>query len=263
MADELWIVRDDQSCGWCVDAKGKVTTDDEYFTEGKQRVNIGVADAPLTQKQADAIRGLICDLRKDGVLDGRTAVGVQYPQRILDENVQQSENYLRSWADDCDEEWHTTADLGVCTEIPWVDGVVIEPPEQPEDTASAEKVRARNEKGHFIADNPDTEEDEAWVEADSVPQPIEEKPAAGEEESLQGERESVEPGMQGEAVESWQSVCNEIVLSHPLLTDDLLLSVDGGFGEATENTTRAVQEVLGVPATGAVDSSTWAAAEGV
>ena len=62
MADELWIVRDDQSCGWCVDAKGKITTDDEYVTEGRERINIGVPDAPLTQKQADAIRGLICDL---------------------------------------------------------------------------------------------------------------------------------------------------------------------------------------------------------
>ena len=26
------------------------------------------------------------------------------------------------------------------------------------------KVRARNEKGHFIADDPNTEENEAWVE---------------------------------------------------------------------------------------------------
>ena len=29
---------------------------------------------------------------------------------------------------------------------------------------SMNKVRARNEKGHFIKDNPDTEENEAWVE---------------------------------------------------------------------------------------------------
>tara|TARA_Y100000590_G_scaffold421068_1_gene524370 strand:- start:170 stop:439 length:270 start_codon:yes stop_codon:yes gene_type:complete len=29
---------------------------------------------------------------------------------------------------------------------------------------SMNKVRARNEKGHFIPDNPDTEVNEAWVE---------------------------------------------------------------------------------------------------
>ena len=28
----------------------------------------------------------------------------------------------------------------------------------------ASKVRARNDKGHFIADDPNTEENEAWVE---------------------------------------------------------------------------------------------------
>ena len=28
----------------------------------------------------------------------------------------------------------------------------------------ATKVRARNDKGHFIADDPNTEENEAWVE---------------------------------------------------------------------------------------------------
>lgn len=30
----------------------------------------------------------------------------------------------------------------------------------------AGKTRARNEKGHFIADNPNTDEDEAWVDSD-------------------------------------------------------------------------------------------------
>tara|TARA_R110000851_G_scaffold205459_1_gene357483 strand:- start:576 stop:791 length:216 start_codon:yes stop_codon:yes gene_type:complete len=33
-----------------------------------------------------------------------------------------------------------------------------------EPQAEVEKVRARDEDGHFIADNPETPENEAWVE---------------------------------------------------------------------------------------------------
>ena len=106
MADELWIVGDEESHAWSVDAKGKVTTNDDYPIDG-ERVVIGVADSPLTQKQADGIRGLICDLRKDGVLDFNPAVGVQYPQRTTVLNVEQAMRYLHAWTDDCDEEWHT------------------------------------------------------------------------------------------------------------------------------------------------------------
>ena len=276
MADELWIVRDDQPCGWCVDAKGKITTDDEYVTENRERINIGVPDAPLTQKQADAIRGLICDLRKDDVLEFNPAVGAQYPQRTTVANVQQAMGYLHAWPDDCDEELHTSADLGLSSEMPWVDGVAVTPPDQashqddPSMVPQTEKVRARNEKGHFIADNPDTDENEAWVEASSS-EADEQKPAAGDSQEQQGGEvthggDSTEDmpvmgllcasGEQGESVEAWQAVCNEILLRNDSI-DAEPIPVDGSFGEQTENLTRIVQAELGVPVTGALDQATW------
>lgn len=279
MADELWIVSDEESYAWGVDAKGKVTTDDEYPIDG-ERVAIGVGDTPVTQKQADAIRGLICDLRKDGVLDFNPAVGVQYPQRTTVLNVEQAMRYIHAWTDDCDEKWHTSADAGLCSEIPWEDGVAVEPPDQSvhqqqvtddlTSSADVKRERARNEKGHFIADDPDTPEDEAWVEVDGVPQPIEEKPAAGDSQEQQGGEVThggdstvdmpimlllCAPGEKGESVEAWQAVCNEIILSNGV--DAETVSVDGTFGERTEEVTRVVQEILGVPVTGACDQSTW------
>ena len=273
MADELWIVSDANSHGWLVDAKGKVTANDEYSLEG-ERVNIGVADAPLTQKQADAIRALICDLRKDGTLEFNPAVGVQYPQRTTVDNVEQAMRYIHAWTDDCDEELHTSADAGLCSEIAWEDGEVIAPPDQSvhEDPTplETEKVRARNEKGHFIADNPDTEENEAWVEASSS-EADEQKPAAGDSQEQQGGEvtyggDSTEDmpvmgllcasGEQGESVEAWQAVCNEILLRNDSM-DAEPIPVDGSFGEQTENLTRIVQAELGVPVTGALDQATW------
>ena len=276
MADELWIVRDDQSCGWCVDAKGKITTDDEYVTEGRERINIGVPDAPLTQKQADAIRGLICDLRKDDVLEFNPAVGAQYPQRTTVASVQQAMTYLHAWPDDCDEDLHTSADLGLSSEIPWVDGVAVAPPDQashqddPSMAPQTEKVRARNEKGHFIADNPDTDENEAWVEASSS-EADEQEPAAGDSQEQQGGEatyggdstldmpamvDMCAPGDKGEAVETWQAVCNEILHMNDSIEAEPI-GVDGSFGEQTEELTRVIQQELGVPVTGVLDQATW------
>ena len=279
MADELWIVGDEESHAWSVDAKGKVTTNDDYPIDG-ERVVIGVADSPLTQKQADGIRGLICDLRKDGVLDFNPAVGVQYPQRTTVLNVEQAMRYLHAWTDDCDEEWHTSADAGLCSEIPWEDGEVVEPPDQSihqqqvtddlTSSADVKRERARNDKGHFIADAPAPPEDEAWVEVAGGPQAIEEKPAGGDSQEQQGEvthgGDSTEdmpvmqilcaPGEKNQAVETWQAVCNEIVMANDSI-DMEPIGVDGSFGEQTEALTRVVQEALGVPVTGLCDQATW------
>jgi hypothetical protein len=273
MSDELWIVSDAESCGWLIDSKGKVTADDEYSLEG-ERVSIGVPDGPLTQKQADAIRGLIADLRKNGTLERGPAVGVQYPQRTTVENVKQAMLYIHAWPDDCDEELHTSADAGLCTDVPWVDGVAVEPPDQSIHQDTPVLVRARNEKGHFISDDPDTPENEAWVEVDGVPQPIEEKPAAGESQEPQGGETDLEgefalapghdvPGQvtvmsgdKGPEVESWQAICNEILLSNDSMEQGFI-PVDGSFGEQTEELTRVIQAELGVPVTGACDQATW------
>ena len=281
MADELWIVSDNESAGWRVDADGKVTTDHEYPLDG-ERVNISVPDAPLTEKQAFAIRDLIVDLRQDGVLEKGPAVGVQYPQRTTVDNVKQSMPFLHCWHDNCDEEWHSSADLGVSEGLPWVTPEAVEPPDQTvhHDTVAAhtdlsgtaERRRARDEKGHFVADDPDTPDvDEAW---EDVP----EKPAAGVPQEAQSgdlvegllrNREDVvdvpgqvvlEPGMTGPEVTAWQAVCNEVLgMQTETHSEVELLIPDGQFGEQTEHVTRIVQTILEVPVTGRVDEDTWTA----
>lgn len=278
MADELWIVDMETNHGWHVDAKGKVVTHDDYPASELERVNVGVEDAPLTQKQADAIKGLVIALREDGILDAAPAVGVQYPSRSKMTNIAQSMRYLQCWPDDCDEELHTRADIGLNTGVPWKDPVVIPPVDQsPHQDTHAEQaravVRARNEKGHYVADDPETPENEAWMEVDGVPQPIQERPAAGASEdpsydSLEGEivlapghdvpgQVTVMSGDEGPEVESWQVVCNEILDWDDTGSDIDVLVPDGVFGERTEQVTRVVQDLLGVTVTGACDQSTW------
>ena len=277
MADELWIVSDKEAAGWCVDANGKVTTDDDYPLDG-DRVSISVPVAPLTEKQAFAIRDLIVDLRKDGVLEKGPAVGVQYPQRTTVDNVKQSMPFLHCWHDNCDEEWHSSADLGVSEGLSWVEPEAVEPPDQTvhQDTLAAhadlsetaERRRARDEKGHFVADDPDTPDvNEAW---EDVP----EKPAAGVPQEqlsgdlLEGEEDGVdvpgqvvlEPGMTGPEVTAWQAVCNEILATQTETHSEVeLLTPDGSFGEQTEHVTRIIQTILEVPVTGRVDEDTWTA----
>ena len=272
MADELWIVSDKDPAGWCVAPDGKVTTDDEYPLSG-ERVSISVPDAPLTEKQAYAIRGLIVDLRKDGVLEKGPAVGVQYPQRTTVDNVKQSMRFLHCWHDDCDEEWHSSADAGVSEGLPWVKPEAVEPPDQTvhQDTLvehanlseTAERRRARDDKGHFIADDPDTPDvDEAW---EDVP----EKPAAGvtqdqpSEDSLEGGEDVpgqvvLSEGMEGVEVAAWQAVVNE-VLATDTNSEEELLTADGVFGPVTVNATMTVQSILGVSPSGVVDGDTWVA----
>jgi len=291
MADELWIVDMETNHGWHVDAKGKVVTHDDYPADVLERVNVAVEDAPLTRKQADAIRGLVIALREDGVLDKAPAVGIQYPSRTVMANVTQSMRYLHSWTDDCDEELHTLADIGLCTEIPWEDPVIIPPVDQSphQDTHKGHTeavVRARNEKGHFIADDPDTPENEAWVEVEqgdlteviSHIDPIIQEPAAGASEnpsddSLQGEialapghdvpgQVTVMSGDEGPEVETWQTVINEILDSEPerYVGDPTgldLISVDGVFGDETQAATSHVQAILEIPVTGSCDQATW------
>ena len=242
MADELWIVSDAEHAGWTIDSEGKTVTDKEYPLDG-QRVAIAVPDAPLTEKQAKAIRKLIAKLRTDGVLAGYPKVGVQYPQKTTVDNVKQSMPYLHCWHDDCDEEAHSGADLGVSEGLPWVTPEAVEPPDQSvhEDTLAQHSslTAARDER-------------KAAEPAAGVP---EESQSGG---LVEGGEEVLSVGMEGTNVEAWQAVCNE-VLAQDVNSEEELLVADGVFGPDTKKVTEAVQSILGVPATGVVDNDTWVA----
>ena len=64
--------------------------------------------------------------------------------------------------------------------------------------------------------------------------------------------------MEGPEVEAWQAVCNE-VLAQDANSEEELLVTDGKFGPDTKTVTKAVQSILGVPASGVVDNDTWVA----
>jgi peptidoglycan hydrolase-like protein with peptidoglycan-binding domain len=262
MADELWIVSDAESAGWTVDAEGKVDTNKKYNLESG-RISIAVPDAPLTEKQAKAIRKLIGKLRADGVLGYNPKVGVQYPHRTTVDNVTQSMRYLHCWPDDCDIAHATSADAGVSTKSRWIEPVSVEPPDQSvhqdptaesaEFAATRERRKARNEDALYGRDDPPSE------------------PAAGvtqdqpSKDSLEGDTGGVpnqmvlQEGMEGVEVQAWQGVCNEVLGQ----TDDHdyveLLIADGVFGPETTTVTAVVQTILLVPATGIVDEDTWIA----
>ena len=248
MADELWIVSDAEHAGWTIDSEGKTVTDKEYPLDG-QRVAIAVPDAPLTEKQAKAIRKLIAKLRTDGVLAGYPKVGVQYPQKTTVDNVKQSMPYLHCWHDDCDEEAHSGADLGVSEGLPWVTPEAVEPPDQSvhEDTlaqhSSLTAARDERKAAESAAGVPEDQPSEDSVEGDTgdVPGQV-----------ILGE------GMEGPEVSAWQAVCNE-VLAQDANSEEELLVTDGKFGPDTKTVTKAVQSILGVPASGVVDSDTWQA----
>jgi hypothetical protein len=67
--------------------------------------------------------------------------------------------------------------------------------------------------------------------------------------------------MSGPEVEAWQTICNEVLLGDQHGDfgdpDELVLVVDGDFGEDTKQTTMAVQFVLGLDTSGDVDQDTW------
>ena len=242
MADELWIVSAAEHAGWTIDSEGKTVTDKEYPVDGP-RVNIAVPDAPLTEKQAKAIRKLIANLRTDGVLAGYPKVGVQYPNNTTVDNVKQSLAYIRCWHDDCDEEAHSGADLGVSEGLPWVTSEAVEPPDQSvhQDALAQHSslTAARDER-------------KAAEPAAGVP---EESQSGG---LVEGGEEVLSVGMEGTNVEAWQAVCNE-VLAQDVNSEEELLVADGVFGPDTKKVTEAVQSILGVPATGVVDNDTWVA----
>ena len=257
MADELWIVSDSESAGWCVTADGKVEPNDDYPLGGA-RVAIAVPDAPLTKKQATAIRKLIAKLRKDGVLENAPKRGVQYPNDTTVGNVKQSMGYLHCWTDDCDEDLHTLADLGVGDGLPWIEPEAVEPPDQSvhQDgvAAHAELSKARDERV-------------AREEAEELSITYE-KPAAGEEQALPhggGEEEDVsgqvqlDVGMEGMEVQAWQGVVNEVLDQYSADHDHDLITADGVFGKETQRATRVAQALLGVPVSGKVDGATWTA----
>ena len=242
MADELWIVSDAEHAGWTIDSEGKTVTDKEYPLDG-QRVAIAVPDAPLTEKQAKAIRKLIAKLRTDGVLADYPKVGVQYPQKTTVDNVKQSMPYLHCWHDDCDEEAHSGADLGVSEGLPWVTPEAVEPPDQ-----SVHQDGLAQHSSLTAA----RDEREAAEPAAGVP---EESQSGG---LVEGGEEVLSVGMEGTNVEAWQAVCNE-VLAQDANSEEELLVADGVFGPDTKKVTEAVQSILGVPATGVVDNDTWVA----
>jgi len=248
MADELWIVSDAEPAGWTIDSEGKTVTDKEYPVDGP-RVNIAVPDAPLTEKQAKAIRKLIVKLRNDGVLAVYPKVGVQYPNNTTVDNVKQSLAYIRCWHDDCDEEAHSGADLGVSEGLPWVTPEAVEPPDQSvhQDAlaqhSSLTAARDERKAAEPAAGVPEDQPSEDSVEGDTgdVPGQV-----------ILGE------GMEGPEVEAWQAVCNE-VLAQDANSEEELLVTDGKFGPDTKTVTKAVQSILGVPASGVVDNDTWVA----
>ena len=247
MADELWIVSDKEPAGWTVDAEGKVGTNKKYNL-GSGRISIAVPDAPLTEKQAKAIRKLIGKLRADGVLQHNPKVGVLYPQKSTVANVGQSLNYIRCWQDDCDEELRTTADAGVSKGVKWVEPAMVEPPDQSvhQDTQAqhASLTAARDERR--------ASEPAAGVTQD---QPSEDSLEGGEDVPGQV---VLSEGMEGVEVAAWQAVVNE-VLATDTNSEEELLTADGVFGPVTVNATMTVQSILGVPPSGVVDGDTWVA----
>lgn len=238
MANELKIVSGETRHRWHVDADGNVIEHDEDASSN----NVWVNDTePMTQAVADAIRGLIVDLRADGALDDIPAGGLQYPS--IDVAVrgclQHCEAYLRSWTDDCDEELGTQAWMGVSFDVEWSD------PKPPVEPAYE------------------------WIAGEPVI--VDEKPAASEEEQPQSE-ETLEgeeiagaemvPGQvcssegdEGAEVEAWQTIANEIVNQTDIDLD--LVENDGVFGPKTVEITKAVQEYLEIPVTGSCDQVTW------
>jgi len=262
MADELWIVSDAELAGWTVDAEGKTDTNKEYNLDAP-RVSIAVPDAPLTEKQAKAIRKLIVKLRKDGVLHHNPKVGVLYPQKTTVDNVTQSMPYLHCWQDDCDEELHTFADAGVSEGLPWVGPTPVEPPDQSvhqdphaeavEFAATRGRRKARDEDALYDRDDTPPEPAAGVPEA-----PLSTDPVEGDSDDVSGQV-VLSFGSAGTEVEAWQAVCNE-VLSMPEHADiDELLLTDGDFGPKTVKVTRLIQRILGVPMTGTVDGDTWVA----
>lgn len=248
MADELWIVTTGD-VGWHVDAEGKTKANKEYPASELARLNVSVDDAPLTEKQAKAIRKLVGKLRDDGLLSPMPKQGVQYPNSKVP-NVKQSLMYLRCWTDDCDEELGTTADLGVSEGVPWVEPTAVAPPVQESQAATAASLAtARDER-------------KAAEPAAGVTQEPQLGDLVGGEEYDGGDdvpgQVTLGEGMSGPEVEAWQSVCNE-VLSQDANSEEELLLVDGDFGPGTRIVTEAVQSILGVPVTGLVDGDTWSA----
>ena len=237
MCNELKIVSGETRHRWYIDAEGKVVEHDKDAPS-----NVWVNDTePMTQAVADAIRGLIVDLREDGTLEDMPVGGLQYPS--IDVAVrgclQHCEAYLRSWTDDCDEELGTQAWMGVSFDVEWSD------PKPPVEPAYE------------------------WIAGEPVI--VDEKPAASEEEQPQSE-ESLEgeeiagaemvPGQvcsmegdEGAEVQAWQTIANEIVGQADLDSD--LVKNDGVFGPKTVEITKVVQEYLEVPVTGSCDQATW------
>jgi len=82
----------------------------------------------ITKEQSDAINAL-----------GYTVVG----NTVLDSNKNTVMN-------------KPTRDGEFVTDVPELEALMS-------GTATVETVRARNEKGHYIADDPDTPENEAWT----------------------------------------------------------------------------------------------------
>ena len=238
MANELKIVSGETRHRWHIDADSKVIEHDESAPS-----NVWVNDTePMTQAVADAIRGLIVELREDGTLEDMPVNGLQYPS--IDVGVRDClkhcEAYLRSWTDDCDEELGTLAWMGVSFDVPWSD------PKAPVEPAYE------------------------WIAGEPVI--VDEKPAASEEEEHQGEETlggeeeiagaEMIPGQvcssegdEGDEVETWQTIANEIVNQTDIDMD--LVENDGVFGPKTVEITKAVQEYLEIPVTGACDQVTW------
>lgn len=248
MADELWIVTTGNA-GWHVDAEGKTKVNKEYPASELARLNVSIDDAPLTEKQAKAIRKLVIKLRGDGLLGSAPKRGTQYPSSEV-ANVVQSMPYLRCWPDDCDEELHTSADLALAEGFPWVEPTVVEPPVQESQAAIASSLAS-------LRDERKAAEPAAGV----AQEPQSGDLVGGEEydaEELVPGQVTLSSGMEGDEVSAWQSVCNE-VFDHHEVSDLEMLTNDGVFGPVTEVNTRRVQELLKVPVTGQVDASTWTA----
>tara|TARA_R110002020_G_scaffold148594_1_gene324482 strand:+ start:186 stop:485 length:300 start_codon:yes stop_codon:yes gene_type:complete len=82
----------------------------------------------LTKEQEEAIESLGYIVMGNTVIDSNKAVVMDKPDR----------------------------DGGFITEVPELEALMS-------GTAEVETVRARDEKGHYIADDPDTPENEAWT----------------------------------------------------------------------------------------------------
>ena len=82
----------------------------------------------LTKEQVDAIEALGYTVIGNTALDMNKAIVMDKPER----------------------------DGGFVTDVPELEAILS-------GTATVETVRARNEKGHYIADDPNTPENEAWT----------------------------------------------------------------------------------------------------